>query len=160
MRTLEVSIYTFDELSDKAKQRAIQWWIECESFDPAWTHESRQSIEAFCGKYCVTLTNWSVGAWSTPEYSTDVTNANFRGLKLKNVTREEYPTGYCLDGTLSIAFYDELKRTGNALGAFKHALDEGFSAWVSYLEYQQSEESAIESIRANEYEFYADGEIV
>lgn len=33
MRTIETKLYTYEELSDKAKEKARDWWKECESQD-------------------------------------------------------------------------------------------------------------------------------
>ena len=39
MRTIEKTVFTFDELSDSAKENARQWWRDAENFDSYW-HES------------------------------------------------------------------------------------------------------------------------
>lgn len=36
MRTIEVKVYKFDELSDKAKERARDWWLQCEMSEDWW----------------------------------------------------------------------------------------------------------------------------
>ncbi len=37
MRTIEVKLYQFNELDDKAKEKARQWWRECDSGDNYWS---------------------------------------------------------------------------------------------------------------------------
>lgn len=158
MRTEQITLYTFNELDDIAKERAREWWRNGFASDLAWSDESLASIKAFCTKYGVRLTDWSVGPWESPLWTIDACNDHFRGLKLRSVVREEYPTGYCLDGTLSITFHDHFKRTGNALGAFNAALDAGFIAWRNDMEYQYSDEYIDDMLICNEYEFTVDGE--
>jgi len=41
------TVYLFDALpTDKAKEKARDWWRECEAQDPAWLDEWRDSTEA------------------------------------------------------------------------------------------------------------------
>lgn len=49
MRTIETTIYTFDELSDKAKERAIQAFLSAVKKDIEWQFSDEcitESIEA------------------------------------------------------------------------------------------------------------------
>lgn len=39
MRTVEVKLYTFDELDDKAKERAMQWYREASNDDEWWSYD-------------------------------------------------------------------------------------------------------------------------
>jgi hypothetical protein len=52
MRTIEKTIYTFDELSDKAKQRAREWYREVTQFDSFYFDsviEDVKTVGAFFG---------------------------------------------------------------------------------------------------------------
>lgn len=158
MRTETVTIYKFDELTnpaaiERARERGRQWIAE----DPAWCDEARQSIEAFCEEFGVTLKEWSVGAYAPIDYSTNAANEHFRGRKLREFKRDYMPTGYCLDCDLWQTFYDEFKRAGDAKGAFDTALDAGFKAWREDLEGQLEDEYIDDFLTANEYEFTEDG---
>ena len=92
--------------------------------------------------------------------TTDAENSNFRGLKLRDVTRDNTPTGYCLDCALWFTFYDEFKRTGDALRAFNEAIDAAVAEVVADMEYQYTDESVDEMLTINEYEFLENGERV
>lgn len=46
MKTKTIQIYTFDELSDKAKDKAYYKWLE--SIDYYWHDENVNSLQAFC----------------------------------------------------------------------------------------------------------------
>ncbi len=37
MRTIETKLFQFDELDDKAKEKARQWWRECDAGDNFWS---------------------------------------------------------------------------------------------------------------------------
>ena len=148
--TVTYNLYTFEELSDKAKEKARDWWRE--GSDYGWHDESRASIKTFCEHFGVKLTDWSIGAYCPYHYKTDATNENFRGLKLKDFDRDHMPTGYCLDYALWATFYDTFKKTGDAKAAFFEGLDKGFEDWRSDIEYQLSDEAAEENIQANRSE--------
>lgn len=158
MRTETINLYTFQELpSESAKERARERGRQWMSEDPAWRDESRHSIQSFCKHFGVKLTEWSVGAYSPINYSTDATNQHFRGVKLRDIDRDAMPTGYWLDYTLWQTMHDEFKRTGDALGAFDSALHAGFKAWRDDLESQLEDEYIDDFLTANEYEFDESG---
>jgi len=157
MRTEQVTIYTFDELNDVAKDKAREWYRQ--GLEYPWFDESMNSIKCFCDEFGVSIKDYSIGAFSHSYIETDVENSNFRGLKLKTVKRDNMPTGYCLDCELWETFYDEFKRTGDALYAFNNAIDVAVRSIVADAEYQYTDESVDEMLIINEYEFTTDGSI-
>lgn len=160
MRTEIIVLYKFQELpTEAAKECAREKGREWLSNDPAWCDESRQSIEAFCDEFGVRLTDWSVGAYSPIDYSTNAENHHFRGRKLREFKRDYMPTGYCLDCALWQTFHDEFKRTGSAKKAFEAALDAAFREWRSDLEAQLSDDYIEDFLSANEYEFDSTGKL-
>ena len=156
MRTETINIYTFDELNDAAKEKARDWYRD--GMEYHWWNESLDSIKSFADTFRVSIKDYSIGLGSHSYIDTDAENANFRGLKLKNVDREAMPTGYCLDCALWQTFYDEFKRTGDALYAFNEAIDAAKKEILSDIEYQYTDESIDENILINEYEFLENGE--
>lgn len=157
MRTETIEIFKFNELNDKAKERARDWYRN--GLDFAWSDESLDSIKAFCEHFGARLTGWSVGAYSPYSFDVDAPASLFRGLKLRDVNRDAMPTGYCLDCALWFTFYDTFKATGCASKAFEAALDQAFKDWRADMEWQLSDECVDETIEANEYEFTEDGRI-
>lgn len=156
METVQIDIFTFDELSESAKEKAREWWrSDCDPL--AWSDESRGSIEAFCDHFGVKLKEWEVCPYSSPIYSTDAENRHFRGLRLSQVDRDAMPTGYCLDATLRVTFYDHFKKTGDAKGAFDAALWEAFKEWRDDIEWQLSDECVDELLMVNGYRFEESG---
>ena len=156
MRIIEKTIYHFDELSDKAKETARDSFRDLEY---TWLDESRQSIEAFCDAFNVYLLDYSIGACCPFYYKTNANNANFRGKRLSQFNRDHMPTGYCLDTSLWVTFYDVFKTTGDAKYAFNAALEVGFKDWRDAMEYQTTDESIDEFILGNKHEFYEDGKL-
>ena len=45
MTTKTINLFTFDELSDKAKEHAREWWRECEAQDFGGHGELNEPIE-------------------------------------------------------------------------------------------------------------------
>lgn len=157
METVQIEVYSFDELSESAKDKAREWWRH--GIDFAWSDESRESIEAFCKHFGVRLKQWSVSPYESPSYTTDAENRHFRGLRLSQIDREQMPTGYCLDNTLWYTFHDEFKRTGDAKHSFDAAIWEAFKAWRDDMEYQLSDECIDDLLMVNEYRFTESGKV-
>lgn len=155
MRNITKTVYLFSELSEKAKEKARDWWRQGDHI--AWGSESLDSIKAFCTEFGVNLRDYSVDPYSRPTYSTDADNSNFRGRKLKEFDRDAMPTGFCLDCPLWQNFCDEWKKTGDPKQAFDSALPAAFNEWRDDMEYQMSDESIDGTIEANEYEFDENG---
>lgn len=158
MRTIEQTIYTFDELNDEAKERARAWFRE--DFDYFGFGEAMDSLKDFCSEFGVKVLDYSMGDTRNEYIKTDATNANFRGLKVKDFDREAMPTGVWFDNELRYTFADEFKRTGDALHAFQQALDQLLSAVRKDIEYQYSDECVDEIMILNEYEFTEEGKPV
>lgn len=156
MRIIEKTVFTFDELSDEAKEKARDWYRDGAEFP--WCEEYKASINAFIDHFGATLKNRNIGPWCPLDYRVEFDNSNFRGVKLSQFTGEEMPTGFCADCDLWETFHKEFKRTGNARHAFEEAIHAVFKAWRDDWEYSFSDEVVDENIRANEYEFYENGE--
>ena len=154
MRTIEKTIFTFDELSESAKERAREWYRR--GLEYPWFNEARDSLRAFCDEFGVEVLDYSIGDHRYYVRTNAVPNT-FRGLKLSQFDREAMPTGFCFDCDLRYTFADEWKRTGNPRFAFGAALDAFCEAVMRDVDYQFSDEAVDESILANGYEFDENG---
>ena len=154
MGIIKTKVYKFEELNDKAKEKAREWYKDGSEYP--WYEESKESIKAFCDEFGVTVKDYSYGPWSYGYIKTDAENANFRGFKLKSFDREKMPTGYGLDSTLRYTFADNFRELG-ALKAFERALDAAVRDITEDAEFYYSNEVVDEMIIANEYEFTEDG---
>ena len=156
METVEITVYSFDELSDEAKEKARAWWTD--GLDYPWWKDTQESIRAFVEHFGASVKDWSLGSGSGRDYiKTDITPAHFRGRQLKDYDREYMPTGYCLDNDLWTTFYDEWKQTGDPAYAFQQAIEATICAVQNDIDYQYSNECVDENLRANEYRFTEDG---
>lgn len=158
METIEVVIYTFDELDDKAKEKVRTWYRD--GLEYPWFSEAIDSIRAFVKHFGAELRDWELGSGSGRDYiKTDATNENFRGVKLKDIDKDYTPTGYCLDADLWHEFFEVFKRTGDAKYAFEQALEAAIIGVQRDIDYQFSDECIDETIMINEYKFTEDGRV-
>ena len=158
MRKIETTVFLFSELSDDAKEKAREWGRRVIAEDPPWCGEWRDSLAAFCDHFGVTLKEWEVCLYRGVSYTVALENSQFRGMRLKDFSRDHMPTGFCGDCDFWQSFYDEFKRTGDAKGAFDHAVYKGLIAWRDDWEWQLSDEAIEDFIGCNGYEFTEDGE--
>jgi len=143
MRIIEIQIFTFDELSEKAKQKAIDYFAQ--TLDYPWHSENEESLKFFKHHFGVT---------DKPD------NLHFRGLKLKDFDPDYMPTGHGIDWDLWNTFYKEFKRTGSALLAYNDAIQTFEIAVERDIADYCSEEQIVEMILCNGYEFTIDGKLV
>lgn len=154
MRTIEKTIYTFDELSESAKENAREWYRR--GIDYPWWDEVQSSLREFCDEFGIKVEDYSIGGRGA-FIRTNADNSNFRGRKLSQFDREAMPTGFCFDCALRYTFADEWQKTGDALESFKSALELFLREVENDVEYQYSDEAVDESIEANGYEFDENG---
>lgn len=155
-----INVYSFSELSDEAKERALSDY-RSKGFEYAWRDENHDSLNAFCNLFGVKVTDYSIGTWGHSYITTDAENHHFRNLnKIKIAAIPEFLTGYCLDCDFIEAFKKEFEKTGNALCAFNGAIDAGLSAWVEDLESQESDDYISGHLEANEYQFLENGRMI
>jgi len=157
MKTETVAIYSFDELSESAKQRAISDWRHNGTDFPLFD-EYMASLKEFCKHFNVSIKDYSVSVCSHSYVDTDAQNIHFRGIKLHEFSPEHMPTGFCSDIALWGTFYKDFKATGCALQAFNYALDAWVRGIVADMEYQESDEYIAEMLSINDYEFLQTGE--
>lgn len=70
-RTIRTKIYKFEELSKAAKQKAIEWWKEGETFD--WIYEEAwESLKAFCKVFSIDMDSYDFEEPYRSRYSFDL----------------------------------------------------------------------------------------
>lgn len=155
-----INIYSFDELSDEAKAKAIDNY-RSKGFEHHWGEESQDSLKAFCALFGVNVTDWSIGTYGHSYIKTDAENSHFRGWNKAKVNAiPEFLTGYCLDCAFIEAFKKEFEKTGDALYSFNEAIGTGLKEWINDLEFQESDEYIVDCLIANEYQFLEDGRML
>ncbi len=145
MRIIETEVYTFDELSDDAKENAK---IELGS-EYHWADESMNSLYAFADEIGIKITDYSMD-WCSYGY----TNIEWEWIDKKHtndITVQEL-TGYCMDFPL-IEEWNDTKEVARAIGAWVNDCQKDY-------ECQQTDEYMIEHCEVNEYEFTKEGKLI
>lgn len=159
MKTIEIEIYTFEELSEQAKETARAWWRNGDDFP--YFGEMAQSLKAFCDHYGVKLVDYTLSDCYRAHIDTDASPRSFRGLALKQVqgNAQLMPTGVFYDCRLFEGFADSFKKSGDALDAFKETLEDYLRMVREEIEYYYSDENIDEMLIVNEYDFTEDGKL-
>lgn len=196
MRTIETTIYRFDELSESAKEKARDWWRAGSCGDNFWSEYVIEDAKECAAILGITIENiyWS-GFCSQGDGASFTGDYRYKKDAVKSIASH---TGN--DETLvtiakrlqelqRINFY-QLRATITQSGHYVHSntmraelwryddkpvsedaeddlLDcmRDFANWIyrnleNEWNYQNSNECVDETIRANEYEFTEEGEIV
>lgn len=91
MRTIEITVYTIDELSEKAKEKAYHNWLQ--QNDYPWENENRKTLEEFCRIFPVKVIDWSYGYWDNYihfQFTGDENIENLSGLRLLKYIYNNY----------------------------------------------------------------------
>jgi hypothetical protein len=172
-RTIEITAYRFDELSDRAKERARDWYREGDTW--GWSDEYWQSARAFAAIAPMDIweADYSRGdvsvRWAGDDEVAELTglrawkwlaNNGWFDLAAKNIQGDCTLTGFCGDCDLfdPIAQY---AKNPLRVPELEQVFRECYYSWVhaarADMEHSYSDESVDESIRINEYEFDAEG---
>lgn len=137
MKTIEISLYSFNELSEKAKEKALSiYQTENQYF---WENEALESLKAFFDEIGLFIINYQID-WYCPNNSWVRYEGKTNGKFIK-----KYFTGYCLDYPLS-STWNKTKDVEKSLWAF-------FLETQKDYEHQLSEEYFSEYCEANEIYF-------
>jgi hypothetical protein len=149
MKTIELKLFDFNELSDKAKENAINQVREFR-WEYVWADEAFESLRAFVKVLGARIIDYSID-WESPNSSyvkVDSSNANF---DFEFESSDYSLTGYYMDYPL-VKTWKETKD-----------IDDSIYAWLiecsTDYEYQISDEGIAEFIGCNEYEFTEQGNI-
>lgn len=178
MRTESFTVYTFDELSDDAKARALDSYRDKFShfIGSDWSEEWRRSIESAQDAFGFRIRDWSVNQFDYsfsrlviddlgdfPENPSGVRLWKYlRNSGLADRVSDDCPwTGYCGDEAFLDPFRDFMLRPdARSWGELvADCVESFFRVWQLDVEYQYSDEAIRETIEANEYEFLESGDL-
>lgn len=170
MKTVEIKVYRFDELSDEAKEKAKQ--DNATLWGYAWQDEAIASLKAMAEAFGAKLR----------DYEVDFSNSSHSGAKFDapNLSRREIKkilaglgsydpktlkgngdcklTGFCMDEDALDGFRRAFEGGESDLNALLQA---GFDSWLKAAqddyEGQYQDEQFAEYCEANGYEFNEDG---
>ena len=172
MRTITINLYDFNELSEVAKQKALEKFNYSTEF--FWGDDAIKSLEKFAEHFGSKLKDWNIDwnyvSGSHVKFDTENIEYTVKELKALIVSMGKFDkktligegeckfTGVCFDEDAADgarkAFFDGERNLNKILQA-------GFNTWikscVSDFENQQSMEYFEEHCEANEYTFEEDG---
>lgn len=171
MKVIKTKVYTFDELNDKAKEKALQWWYE--SFGYPWGDEAIETIKKFVALFNGKVKNYSIDYQNASRSSVgiqwpDGMIEDMPGIRAyKWIVNNKIPisgdcplTGVCFDEHALDSVRDFLKNPKGE--TIREIVEDGIKnvlkAVEKDFEHQAYGEGAIESILANEYTFTENGE--
>jgi hypothetical protein len=143
MRTKTINCYTFDELSDKAKEN-VKYNYMCTEY--VWMSEAIKSLEAFANEIGITITDYSIDAGSSAR-----SYIRWNGTPHSRFIPQDL-TGYSMDFSLT--------KTWNNTRDVDECFEELLSDIQTDYEYQFEDEWVIEMCEANEYEFDEKGNLI
>lgn len=174
--TKSVTVYQYAELSDKAKEKAREWYRssgECYH----WGEENIASLKAFAEWFNIEIKCYSLGGSDNrdnhvkAELNCDDNLLELSGVRLWKYMQNQMVlpkldgdcpfTGYGLDENLLDPIRSFIKRPVIGMtwrGIIKECLDAFVTAYVADVDYAYSDEAVTENIEANEYEFTVDGD--
>lgn len=179
MKTIEVNLYKFSELSEDAKQNAIEK-IRSSLLDQDyfWGNDAIKSIEKFMEHFNCSFERYSIDWFEKyrnefhieiPEYMNEISEDELKNYietmgPYDSVTMKGFGncmfTGYCADEDAAdgarIAF---LKGERNLYDILYAGYESWYEAVNSDVEYEISDKGIIETIEDNEYDFTEDGNL-
>lgn len=161
--TKSYDVYTFDELSDKAKQKALDEYRYITPY--YWADDSIESLKAFADAIDITLVDYSINFYNCSpsdarienyEHTLDQEDAS---QIIKNGADAKW-TGYIADCFLADGFRKEWDRgERDTKELFYAAFHEWLKAAQNDCEAQYSEEAYREHSEMNDYKFLSDGSL-
>ena len=141
MKTIEITLFSFNELSEKAKEKALTiYQKETEYF---WGNEAIESMKAFFDELGVFIINYQID-WYCPNNSW----VRYEGKPIGKFIKQEL-TGTCFDYSLTIT-WNKTKDIEECLRAF-------FEDCQTDFEYLLSQEYFAEHCEANQIYFDEEG---
>ena len=175
MRTITpkpYNVYTFDELSSEAKERAIEHFQTSSEDLYGWSQENVDSLKVFADRAGFKVRDWSIGLCSYSYVKIDaadepVIDSEYLGrsdAEWREFVKECEDcklTAYWCDGVLARPLAEALE---DPEARFDKTMQECVDAWtkayVEDLEYTYSAEAIAEMIEANGYEFTEEGRMI
>jgi hypothetical protein len=171
-RTIEVTLYKYNELEERAQERARDAARERGWYGDAWADEWRSTIDKGADALDFKVKDWSVGAYSHTYCTIEIADDDV--AELAGVRAWKYLTTHYADaiekecpftGVMGDEqFLDPLRaflKRPNTTSTVQDILEECAGAWArgwrDDMEFQTSDEYVAEDLEANEREFHENG---
>jgi hypothetical protein len=169
MKTIEVNLYQFDELSETAQNKAIEWYQSVAIYDEWWdgVYTDAENIGLKITEFDLDRNRYAKGTW--------MQSADYSAIEIVKQHGENCETYKIAQSFISdrVKIYNDAAQTPDGEWVNEQKLDND----IEYLEnefeqsllseyamilqremdYINSREQIIESIKSNEYDFTEDG---
>ena len=169
MKTITTTYYEYKELTDEAKEKAIETLHH--GYEYPWWDEAKQSLDAFADQFGTRVYRYSIDLDSNAhtqlsfidicEYTTKETREILKQLE-DNAKNGVLLCGYWLFETLLAGarmYFDDNKNDLSVIGMMNQASALWLQDMRSDYEHSTSDEEIVESIEANDYLFDAKGNL-
>lgn len=151
MRTETVTIYSYSELSEEAKERAYKEWTPDYAFDS----DNRRTLDAFCDAFGIEVTGYEYDAYRY-EYRWSAGKEEEGEERIRRGISLFEPTGFYLDDV--ILGPAKQPTDGKVFGdIIEKCLTAFFSACCQDVEYTESQDYFADYAENNNLEFYENG---
>lgn len=159
MKQITINAYQFNELSDKAQQKARHYYYE--NINYSWGDEHIEGVKRFLALFNVTLINWAYDEYHA-YFETNINDCKFQGFSKKRVNAliKSFNVSYCADETLVVAFNESYSEHGSIRLAIQEALRQSSLDLKNDIAYHYTDESMADYFEANEYYFTQDGKVI
>lgn len=147
-----IPVYTFQELSNKAKERAINRFRK--SCDFPWNLDYRKSLQHFAKCLNLEIEDYNIG------YPRTYITANYRdlrGLTLKAAKTLKLSDGFCAGEGLQENFVSEFEKHGDSKAAADYALRKFAREWEEDNNYYFSDEGILEYLSNDDRHYLENG---
>ena len=164
MRSITVNLYSFDELSDKAKEKALQELYSVAEYP--WHGENCDTLKAVERAFKLERFDWEYNACGSI-YTYTLPHDVKQGMNRKKLLltfkylKKDNPlvSGYWLLEAFECDFWECFNSQGDIKVALQYAIGETVKWCHKDMADYFSEESLAEYAMANEYEFKGDGSL-
>lgn len=173
MRTIETTLYHYNELTPEAQERARDWYRNCDDQDGYLWRESRESRDQFLSEFNAEFRNrnqCSIRVNGGYAMESDISELSY--IRLWKYLHANHAdciskighcqfTGICWDETLLDGIAEFMRKPYKTdFESLLYSCCEDLRIAVeAEIDYQNSDEAIAESILANEYEFTYQGGI-
>ena len=159
MKQITINAYQFNELSDKAQQKARHYYYE--NINYFWGDEHIEGVKRFLDLFNIILINWSYDEYHA-YFETNINDCKFQGLSKKRVNNliKSFNVSYCADETLVIAFNESYSEHGSIKLAIKEALRQSGNDLKTDITLHYTDNVMADYFDSNDYFFTQDGKVI
>lgn len=159
MKQITINAYQFNELSDKAQQKARHYYYE--NINYFWGDEHIEGVKRFLELFNIRLVNWAYDEYHA-DFETDINDCKFQGFSKKRVNAliKSFNVSYCADETLVAAFNESYSEHGSIRLAIQEVLRQSSLDLRNDITLHYTDNVMADYFDSNDYFFTEDGKVI